>query len=251
MQSLRPARQLSEVALQHLGVAVEERPCVSRVELLVARLPPFLEQVRQFPIGQNTDFHRTDHDVVNLFISEVVLFVSLDALVVVLPSGHELADRALDQGDKVPADEPGVFAGHANLSREGKIVADEHQCTVHETGGKRLVVRVADAQHVGVVLLAQFSATDSPSPSPSPLTNYSTLTQTFIGNLTTSDGPGQLVLSVKSGAVSGQMVSASGKRQKLRRAPLNSNGSATIPMPPWAGGALQIQLQDSSDRKEG
>ena len=53
-----------------------------------------------------------------------------------------------------------MFAGHANLPRKGKIVADKDRCTGHETGGKRLVVRVADTQHVGVVLFPQFTATD-------------------------------------------------------------------------------------------
>ena len=152
MEPFGSARQLSEISLQHLAIAVEERPGISLVELLVARFPPFLEQVRQFPIGQNTDIHRADHDVVDLFVGEVVFFVSLDALVLVLPSSHELADGTLDQGDKIPADEPCMFAGHANLPRKGKIIADKDTSADNEAGGECLVVAVSDPEHIGVVI---------------------------------------------------------------------------------------------------
>ena len=85
-------------------------------------------------------------------ICDVVVFVSGDALVLIVPLRDELTNSPLGNHGQIPQDEPGVLARELDLATEAKVVANEHTGPSDNAGGERLVVAVAQPQHPAVVV---------------------------------------------------------------------------------------------------
>lgn len=153
MQRLGAARQFQEIALQRFGEGVEQAPHVARLKLLVVRVAPFMENLRDVPVAAHAHIEAADHEIVGRAVFQVRELVAGDALVLVMPALHQLAHGTLHKLRQIAGDEPRVLPGEFHLPRKREVVAAEHGGTGDDPGGERLVVAVANAEHPAVVLV--------------------------------------------------------------------------------------------------
>ena len=70
-----------------------------------------------------------------------------------MPAVAELPHCAGHQAGQVAHDESRMLAGNFDLTGKGEIIAHKHGGTYDQPGGKPFVVRVPQAEHVGVITL--------------------------------------------------------------------------------------------------
>ena len=92
-------------------------------------------------------------------IADRMIFVGVDALVLIVPFRQQETDGALDQLRQIAMDEAGVFAGELNLAAEAEVVANKHRCASDDARREHLVVAVAQADHPAIIF-AGFAALD-------------------------------------------------------------------------------------------
>ena len=145
--------QLGEVAFQSFGERVEQAPHRALPERVVARVTPLLQHVRQLPCGADTDVQGAHDQVMRGAILQFGVFVSGDALVLMVPALHQPTHRTLNQLRQIPQDEPSVFAREFDLAAEAQVVTHKDAGPGGDAGWERLVVTVAQAEHPAVVLV--------------------------------------------------------------------------------------------------
>lgn len=142
VERLGAARQLDEVALQSLGEGVEETPDVPRLERLVARFAPLMQDPRDQLVRANSDIGGTDHEIVRDVIFDLGQFVDREARVLMMPAVHEFADGRLHEPRQVTVDVCGVLLSEFHPTGKADVVADEDAGAGRDARGERLVVRV-------------------------------------------------------------------------------------------------------------
>ena len=153
VQGLGPLGQLRQVAfLQCLGEGVEERPDVAFLEDLVLRFPPLLEHGGHQAVAAHAHIGCPDDEVMRVLVPEFRFLVGLDASILVMPFGHQLADGTLGEHGQIAVNEPGVLPGEFRLAAEAQVVADKHAGPRDDARREGLVVAVTQAQHPAVVL---------------------------------------------------------------------------------------------------
>ena len=118
---------------------------------LVTRLPPFPQNSRDEAIGTNPDVTGPDDQIMGVGLIQRCGLVGGDALVLIVPLGHELPDGTAYQLRQIPHDEAGVFPGKLDLAAEGKVVTNKDAGPGDDAGGEGLVVAVAQSEHPAVV----------------------------------------------------------------------------------------------------
>lgn len=159
MESLRAFGQLGKVALlERLSERIEEAPDVARLERFMSGLPPLMEDGRNAAVAAHAYVHRADDEVVGGFVVDLRFLVGGDALVLIMPLRHELADGALGDLGQIAHDEPGVLPGEFHLAGKAQVVANEHARAGDNAGGERFVVRIAQPQHPTVIRIGLAAA---------------------------------------------------------------------------------------------
>ena len=140
--------QREHVSAHDVGEGVVKTPEVLLLRPLgVFGVVPLVENVRQSGLAHCATAVSLGDEVVRLNVLERARLVSLDALGVVAPSVEQLSERARKQRRKVAHDELGVTTSDFDLVVEREVIAHERRRTSIDASGKRLVVRVTQADH--------------------------------------------------------------------------------------------------------
>ena len=148
VERVTPLRQREHVSAHNVGEGVVKTPEVFLLRpLSVFGVVPLVENVCQRRFAHRTAAVGFGDEVVSLNVLEGARLVGLDALGVVAPSVEQLSKRARKERGKVAQDKLGVTTSDFDLVVEREVVADERRRTSVDASGKRLVVRVTQADH--------------------------------------------------------------------------------------------------------
>jgi hypothetical protein len=148
VQCVTAFRQRQHVAAHDVGERVVQAPEVALFRpLRVFGVVPLVENVRECGLAHCATAVSLGDEVVRLNVLEHARLISLDALGVVAPSVEQLAEGPSEEVRKVAQDELGVTTSDFDLVVKREVVADERRGTSVDASGKRLVVRVTQADH--------------------------------------------------------------------------------------------------------
>ena len=148
VERVTPFRQREHVSAHDVGEGVVKTPEVLLLRPLgVFGVVPLVENVRQCRLAHRAAAVSLGDEVMRLNVLERARLVSLDALGVVAPSVEQLSERARKERRKIAHDELGVTTSDFDLVVEREVIAHERRGTSVDASGKRLVVRVTQADH--------------------------------------------------------------------------------------------------------
>ena len=150
--------------LEDLGERVPEAEGIAGGELLMGRLAPLQEHVRDLGRRDRRAIDRADHDVVGAGVGEPFGLVGIHPFVESPEPVPELADGAGRQVPEVALCEPRVLAADPHLATEAEVVAHEDPRACYEAGWIALIVAVADANDPAEVRLPAVGQGDGEDP---------------------------------------------------------------------------------------
>ncbi len=152
VQSLRALRQVVEVALQHFGESVEQRPRIAVLELRMVWIHPLISDLGNVGRIATALAVSADNEVVSLHVNQVSALVSVETLVLNTPRIVELTKGLAHNTRQIPEDKPCMATSQLDLTAESEVVTNEHRRADRQSRWELLVVRVADAKHRTVIL---------------------------------------------------------------------------------------------------
>ncbi len=144
--------QFCEVAIfQRLRERIEERPDIPPLECIMAWLTPLMKDGWDEAVGAHSNIGGADDEVVGFDVGDFGFLVGGDAFVLIMPFGEQETYGTTDKLRQITHDEPGVFAGELDLSREGKVIAHKHAGPGDNAGGEGFIVTVTEPKHPAII----------------------------------------------------------------------------------------------------
>ena len=147
MQGLAPLGQCDQVALVNLGESVVKAPEVARRELLVQRLFPLVENVRDHGLANRARTIAAQDKRASLVIRQRGRLILSNARLLLVPHIGQRANSTRNDLRQVAQNVSGVTASENDFVVEHEVRADVRRIASAKASGEALVVRVAKAHN--------------------------------------------------------------------------------------------------------
>ena len=148
VECVRATRQGHRVTAQDIGEGVVKAPQVALgTPNRVFGIVPLGDHIRKRSLGNRAATERLNDSVMSVLVVDRAGLIRLDTLRVIAPRRGQLTECASEEHRKIAQDELRVPTSNLDLVMEREVIADERRGASVDASGKRLVVRVAQADH--------------------------------------------------------------------------------------------------------